>query len=59
MTKEQFDTWSIPYYAIRMGQYRGAKHVKSRKQANASLRHAKEKGYSSILERFQKEDSFR
>ena len=64
MMKEQFNALSIPCYVIKRGQSRGAKRGKSQDQwdhfkAREFLRHAKKKGYSSSLERFQKEDLYR
>ena len=61
MTTEKCDALSIPSCVMKMGQSRGAEHGKSQDhfKAHESLRHAKKKGYSSILERFQKEDSYR
>ena len=64
MTKEKFDALSIPYDVIRMGKSRGAKHGKTQEhrdvfKANESLRHTNNIGFSSFLESFQIEDSYR
>ena len=63
MTKEKFDLLSIPCFIsvvpkIKMGASRGAKHGESQEQCDhfkavESLRNAKKKGFSTILERLQ------
>ena len=54
---------SIPFFIVKKGTSRGAKHGKSQEQhdhfkANESLRHAKQEQYSSILLRFQEDELY-
>ena len=62
--EEKIDALSIPYYVIKMGTSRGAILGKTQEQcdhfkADASVRHARNKGHSSSLERLKTEDSYR
>ena len=61
-TKEELDALPIPNYIVKKNHTRGAKHGKSQEQhdhfiANESTRHAKKRIFSSVLERFQKDES--
>ena len=58
MTKEKFDLLSIPYFSIKKGASRGARHGKSEEQcayhqAVQCLRKVKKNHFGSVLERVQ------
>ena len=65
MTKEKFDWLSVPYFLIKEGASRGARHGKSEEQydhhhqAVQCLRKVKKNQFGSIHERHPKQDSYR
>ena len=63
LTKEKFDAMYMPYFVIKKGSFRGARHgmtddQREYHQARTCLRKALCKNYNSILERFQKHDTY-
>ena len=64
LTEENFDTLSIPYFVVKKGSRRGADcgktdALRENHQARQCFRKALKLKFCSILERFQKHDTYR
>ena len=58
MNRDRFDTLSIPHFVIKKGPLHGARHGNTERQriknaAHIAPKRVKNKGYKSILNRFQ------